>query len=323
MIHAGDRLLIVGRSERVSSLADQGITIEKTRADDHISPHGLMLIEVMPAPRSASEGKSLKDLNFRQRHGLTAIALWRKGRSYRTNVADFKLELGDSLLTIGTPDQLKWIRSSPGWIVLEPDPGDQPVQRKQALISVAVVLGAVAASIAGMPVYLAALAGAVLIVLTGLVAMEEAYRSVEWQAIFLVAGMYAVSIAMVQTGLAAEIGRGLLALVAPFGPLGLAAGAFLLTSLLTQVMGGQVAALVTGPIAISAAIGLQVNPQAIAVATAIGCSASFFTPLVHPVNMLMIAPANYTFGDFFRIGWRLSLLSFAMLLIGMALFWGL
>ena len=135
--------------------------------------------------------------------------------------------------------------------------------------------------------------------------------------------MYAVSLAMVQTGLAGLLGKRMLGLVAPLGPLGLAAGAYLLTALLTQVMGGQVAALVTGPIAISAAISLGVNPQAIAVATAIGCSASFLTPLAHPVNILMIAPANYTFADFFRAGWLLTILSFVMLLVGMVLFWGL
>jgi di/tricarboxylate transporter len=68
---------------------------------------------------------------------------------------------------------------------------------------------------------------------------------------------------------------------------------------------------------------MHVSPQAIAVATAIGCSASFLTPLSHPVNILMIAPANYTFGDFFRVGWRLTLLCFVVLLLGMKLFWGL
>ncbi len=88
-------------------------------------------------------------------------------------------------------------------------------------------------------------------------------------------------------------------------------------------MGGQVTALVTGPIAISAAISLHTSPQAMAVATAIGCSASFFTPLAHPVNIMMIGPANYKFGDFFRVGWALTIVCFVMLLIGMALFWRL
>jgi di/tricarboxylate transporter len=111
--------------------------------------------------------------------------------------------------------------------------------------------------------------------------------------------------------------------VLPFGPLGLAAGAYLLTALLTQFLGGQVTAFVTGPVTISAAIHMGINPQAVAVATAIGCSASFLLPMAHPVNIIMIAPANYKFSDFFRAGWLLSILSFVMLLVGLALFWHL
>ena len=167
------------------------------------------------------------------------------------------------------------------------------------------------------------LTAAVLTMLVGKLSAEEAYHSVEWQAIFLIAGMYVVSDAMVETNLAGLLGNSMLTVVRPLGGLGLAAGAYILTALLTQVMGGQVTALVTGPITISAAIQMGVSPQAIAVATAIGCSASFFTPLAHPVNILMIAPGNYTFGDFFRSGWILTIISFVMLLIGMALFWRL
>lgn len=128
---------------------------------------------------------------------------------------------------------------------------------------------------------------------------------------------------MVNTGLAHLIGQSLLALVTPLGPLGLAAGAFILSALLTQVMGGQVTALVMGPITISAAISLHTSPQAVAVATAIGCSASFFTPIAHPVNILMIAPANYRFHDFFHLGWRLTIVCFITLILGLMLFWRL
>jgi len=182
---------------------------------------------------------------------------------------------------------------------------------------------AIAALVLGLPVYLAMLAGAILLILTGVLDMEEAYRSVNWQAIMLIAGMYSVSLAMVNTGLAQMIGDHMLSLVTPLGPLGLAAGAYALTALLTQVMGGQVTALVTGPITISAAISLHTDPQAVAVATAIGCSASFFTPIAHPVNILMIAPANYQFRDFYHIGWRLTLVCFITLIVGLILFWRL
>ncbi len=317
----GDVVWIVGRAERMLSLREQGVELSEERR--HISELGLMFIEALLAPRSGAEGRSLKELDFRGRYGFSAIALLRKGRSYRTNVADFKLEPGDSLLMVGEPENLNRLRSNPGFIILEPSLSDQPVQKRPALIAVAVVLGAILASILGVPVYLAMLAGAILVVLGGVLSMEEAARAVEWPAVFLIAGMYSASLAMVNTGLAALIGGGMVRLVAPLGPLGLAAGAYLLTALLTQVMGGQVSALVTGPIAISAAISLGASPQAVAVATAIGCSASFFTPLAHPVNILMIGPANYKFNDFFRVGWPLTVVCFVMLLVGMKVFWGM
>jgi di/tricarboxylate transporter len=105
--------------------------------------------------------------------------------------------------------------------------------------------------------------------------------------------------------------------------LGLAAASFLLAAALTQVMGSQAAAFVIGPIAITAALHLGVNPQAIAVAAAIGCSASFLTPLAHPVNVVMMSPGNYRFGDFARVGFGLLLVVFSALMLGMIIFWRL
>jgi di/tricarboxylate transporter len=167
------------------------------------------------------------------------------------------------------------------------------------------------------------LSAAVLILLAGVLAPDEAYRAVEWRAIFLIAGMYAVSVAMVQTGLAALIGTQVLGAVQGFGPLGLAAGSYLLTAGLTQLIGGQVAALITGPIVLSAAVSMHTSPQAMAVAAAIGCSASFLTPIAHPVNILMLRPGRYRFADFFRIGWGLTVVVLVTLLAGMVWFWRL
>jgi di/tricarboxylate transporter len=218
---------------------------------------------------------------------------------------------------------LSALRSDLDFIVLEPDLRDQPIQLRQAFLAISAVVGAVLLSIVGFPDYLAILGGALLLILFGGISMDEAYRSVEWQAIFLIAGMYAVSRAMVATGLADLFGGTVVHLLMPWGGLGLAAGAYLLTGALTQVMGGQVATLVTGPILISAALNGNTNPQAIAVAAAIGCSASFLTPIAHPVNILMVGPANYSFGDFFRTGWPLTILAFLTLLVGLKLFWHL
>ena len=323
IVQPGDVLLVVGREDRLQAFGSAGVEVVGEASHLQISSHGVSFLEVMPSPHSRALGRSLRELEFRAEYRLTALALFRGGRSYRTDVGNFPLALGDSLLTIGSREHVKRLRANPDFIVLEPDLSDQPVRRAGAALAVGVLAAAIAASILGLPVYLAMLAGAMLLVLTRTLEMEDAYRAVDWKSIMLIAGMSSVSLAMVNTGLARLVGEGFLSLVTPFGPLGLAGGAYVLTSLLTQVMGGQVTALVTGPITISAAIGLGTNPQAVAVATAIGCSASFFTPIAHPVNLLMITPANYRFGDFFRIGWRLNLVCFVTLLAGMALFWRL
>ncbi len=318
-----DQLIMVGREEKIQALRDTGLEIEPMNPDSGLSECGIALVELILAPHSEVEGRTLKDIDFRKRFGVTIIALRRLNRSYRTDVGNFSLAFGDTFLAIGSESQVRALKKNPDFIVLEPDLSSQPLRRGPAVLTTLIILAAIAASIAGAPVYLCMLAGAVLTVLTGVLTMEEAYQSVEWQAIFLIAGMYVVSLAMVQTGAASLLGQWMLDVVKSAGPLGIAAGAYLLTTLLTQFMGGQVTALVTGPITISAAISMGVSPQAVAVATAIGCSASFLTPMAHPVNILMIGPANYKFSDFFRSGWLLTIISFVMLLVGLKVFWGL
>jgi len=321
VIHTGDILLIVGREDRVKALAEAGLRITRKESGERISKRGVSFIEVMPSPHSRAIGRTLKELDFRVRYQFTALALFRRGQSFRTDLGNFPLMLGDSLLMTGSRRHLARLRNNPDFLVLETDVSDQPVQKTAAGLTIGVLVAAVAASIMGMPIYLAMLLGGVILVLARVIDMEEAYRAIEWQVIVLIAGMYTVSLAMVNTGLAGFIGDHMVTLLAPFGPLGLAVGAYLLTLMLTQVMGGQVTILVTGPIAISAAISLQIDPHAVAVAAAIGCSTSFLLPIAHPVNIMMIAPANYRFRDFFQIGWRLTLVSFAFLVIGLLIFW--
>lgn len=318
-----DVLLLVGRKERIEKLKELDLDIQPGDGGDHLSPHGVTFVEVILAPRSRIVGQTLKEVGFRQRFGLTVVALKRLNRSYRTDVGDIQLSLGDSLLVIGTPQQIWTIKQNADFIVIEPNPSDQPIDNRRVVFSVGITLAAITASIAGFPVYMSMMIGALMTVLLGVLSMEEAYLAVEWQAIFLIAGMYAVSLAVIQVGLADYLGRSILSLVSPLGPLGLAAGAYLLSALLTQFLGGQVTAFVAGPVTISAAIRMGISPQAVAVATAIGCSASFLLPMAHPVNIIMIGPANYKFGDFFRAGWLLSILCFIMLLVGLSVFWHL
>lgn len=320
-LRAGDMLLLVGREERIKQLSRLGLQIG--REDQAISSLGVTLVELILAPHSAYVGKSVKELNFRRKYAFTVIALMRRDRSYRTDVGDISLEAGDSLLMIGPPERVRDLRIDPDVIILEPVATVRAIPRKRALASVLIFLVSIGLSILGAPVYLAVLAAAVVAILAGLIQIQEAYRSIEWQVIFFIAGMYAASLAMVNTGLAGLIGRLLLSALSGTGALGLAAVSFLLAAALAQLMGSQATAFVIGPIVISAALHLGANAQAVAVAAAMGCSASFLTPLAHPVNVLMMGPGNYRFGDFAPVGVGLLAVVFAAMLAGMILFWKL
>jgi di/tricarboxylate transporter len=323
VIQPGDMLLLVGNEQRVQRLSQWGIEIGREKENVSLSRFNVSLVEVVLAPHSSYEGKTLKALNFRRAYGFTAIALMRRGRSYRTDVGTLPLEAGDSLLMMGPSSRLRDLRANPEIILLEVEAPVPLVPRKRALFSLLLLLGAVAASVMGMPAYLAILSAASLALLLNLLPVQEAYRAIEWQVLFFIAGMSAASRAMVNTGLAALAAENVVRLLTGSGSLELAGAVFLLSAALTQFMGSQTTAFVIGPIAISAALHLGLAPQPIALAAAIGCSASFLTPTSHPVNLIMMNPGNYRFGDFARVGLGLMALTFLTLLAGLVLFWHL
>jgi di/tricarboxylate transporter len=322
-MQAGDSLLIVGREERTTQLSDQGLKVHSLEASHRVGRRDTVAVEVIVPPRSDAEGKSMRDLTFRTRYGFTAVALWRDQRSYRTDVASFTLQAGDTLLLMGSRERLTELRQQHDLVVIETAGSGDELDLPRVLLTLVIALGALIAMFAGAPVELAMLSATVLLLLTRLIQPDEAYSAIKWRAIFLIAGTISVSLAMVQTNLAQMVGGSVVSLAAPYGKMGLVIGTYLLSAALTQVMGGQISPLVVGPITISAAIHLGVNPQAIAVVTAIAGSVSFITPLSHPVNILMIAPANYRFSDFVKSGWVLTIICFIALVIAVPLFWKL
>lgn len=322
-IHAGDTLLIVGREERALQLQQAGLRVHQPAPNTTIESHNVIFVEVIVPPRSNIEGKTLRELTFRAKYGFTAVALWRANRSYRTDVATMPLSPGDTLLLMGLKEKLNLLKTQHDFIIAETTTNQNGMDMPRVMLTLGIAIAALMAMFVGMPIELAAMAAAVLILITGLMKPEEAYAAIKWRAIFLIAGTISVSVAMVQTNLAQMIGSTVVGFVTPLGAMGLVAGTYLLSALLTQVMGGQISPLVVGPITISAAIHLGVSPQAIAVVTAVAGSVSFITPLSHPVNILMIAPANYKFSDFVKSGFVLTVICFIALMIAVPLFWRL
>ena len=167
------------------------------------------------------------------------------------------------------------------------------------------------------------MAGAVLMFATGCIKPGEAYRSMEWKAIFLIAGMWPLSIAIRTSGLAELIVNSIGLQAGVTHPLLAASILIILALIFTQFMSGQVSALVLSPIALAAASQTGADIQGLVMAVALGCSLGFLTPFGHPVNLMIMGPGGYRFKDFVRVGGPLTIVLIAVILAGLALFWNL
>lgn len=324
-IAGGDILLVLGREERVRQLELEGTTIGRNTHPRGFDVHGtpVQLAEVIIPPRSPAIGQTLKQLRLRRKFGLTGVALWRGGRSYRTDVGDFELHAGDALLMVGAQGQVASLAEEPGFLVLDRQGGGhvQPWRAAWAsLVTLAVIVLAAGGWLATAE---AMLAGAALLIVTGCLNMDQAYRAVEWRALMVVAGMLPLGTAMVTTGLAAGLTQHLSRALGAFGPLAVVIALWLIAAALAQVVGGQIAALILGPVAVAAALQLHVNPIAAGVAVALGCAAAFLTPVAHPVNVLVMSPGGYTPGDYLRVGAGLFLTCLVTFAVAMPLLWSL
>ncbi len=322
-IRASDILLIVGRKERVEKLVEWGTRLLD---DPDVLAHSRRLnvepVEIVVAPRSNVVGQSLTQLRFRSQSGLTVVALWREGRSYRTDVGTMPLQVGDALLVLGKPEQVQALASTRDFIVPTLSYTEfslRPEKAPYAIGITAVVLAVAILDLLPLPQMM--IAGAAAMVLSGCLTMEEFYKAIEWRVIFLVAGMLPLSIAIADTGMADRLGGWVI--THADSPMALIGAMTVLTVLITQVIGGQVAALLVGPVAINAALQMGVNPQAMSVAVAIACSMAFITPIAHPVNILIMGPGGYEPRDFLKIGVLMTVIALLALLLGLILFWNI
>ena len=324
-IQADDYLLVLGWEDRVAQLVAFGVSIG--RPQDHAGNgqgYFVDLAEVLIPHRSSVHGKSLVDLNFRAKYHLTCVALWREGLSFRSDVGTIPLEPGDALLMVGTPANIQVLTRDRDFMVLQGTHTVRPPLPQKAGWALGITgLVLLASILEVMPTAEAMMLGVAALALTRCINLDNAYRGIGWRVIFMIAGLLPLSLAMVNTGLAEHAGQIIVTAVRPYGALGLVAALFLLTMGLTQVIGGQVAALILGPIAVTAALTSGVDAQAMAVAVAIACSAAFLTPIAHPVNVLMMGPGNYTPRDFLPVGAGVTVVTLVMLLVGMRWFWGL
>ncbi len=292
----------------------------------HLESESVVIVEVVLAPRSTLLGQTLRAARFRDKYGMNVVGIWRGGRPIRSNLGELPLEFGDALLLQGEHGRIKLLRTEPDLIVLNGRDAERlsaarPAQRRLALL---ILLGAlVLAGLIPSSVGEIMLGAALLMVLVGILTMDQAYGAMEWRSVFLVAGMLPLGLAMTKSGAASLLADKLIAILGPAGPLATLGGLVLLTTLLAQVMNGAAVATVVAPIAIGAAQHTGLDPRALAMGVTLAASLAFLTPLGHPVNVLVMGPGGYQFRDYLRVGLPLTVLLIALILLLLPVFWPL
>ncbi len=279
--------------------------------------------EAVLAPSSSLRCKTLQEIDFRSRFGLAVLAVRRRGATLFERLGDVSIDFGDSLLLQGPVDKINLLRHEPDFLLLDMPPLETRRTQK-APVAVAILLGVLAvAAIGWLPVSAAMFIGALLMVLSGTLTMDEAYRSIDWKSIFLIAGMLPLGLAMQSTGTAQLLADQIVALVGDWGPLAVMMGIYLITGLVTQVISNAAAAVLAVPIAIDAALRLGGDPRAFVMATVIAASTSFLMPIGHQVDVLVFGPGGYRFADYARVGVWLNLLLFILTALVLPLIWPL
>ncbi len=322
----GDQLIMEGRMGSLPVLRgflemtvkDGKTPLLKTLVSDQIG-----MVETILSPHATLAGKTLRQLHFREKFGLRVLAIWRRGKAYATNLRDMALDFGDALLLYGKRERLYMLGRENDFIVLTQSAQESP-RLEKAPLSAALMGATFIPVILGLiPIYIATVIGAALMVLCRCLTMEEAYRAIEWKVVFLIAGMFPLGTALDRSGAARFLAEGVVSAVGPWGPMAVLLALVALTFLATCIIPTAALVLLLAPIILNTSQEMGVTPYGFMMGMSMAASASFMTPISHPANLLVMGPGGYNFKDFMKVGGLLTLVVLIVIMLVVPVFWPL
>lgn len=314
-----DNLFVLLESEALEIVPATGLL---QSSDDDPQRVERRLVEVVIQPDSDIAGRTLESLNFEERYEAAVFAIRRGRQVLHDRMGDIRLRGGDSLLVLASSESFEDLSTDRRFIVV--DEQKRPGMRTAKIpIAVAIVLAVIAVAGAGiLPIVVTSLAGVLAMVVTGCLQSREVYESVDWSVIFLLAGMIPLGTALEETGGAAYLADFIVGFGDILPGLAMLFVFYLFTTLITQVVSNNASVVLMIPVAIQAADSIGAEPFSFVLAVTFAASTAMLTPIGYQTNLMVYAPGNYRFTDFFRVGAPLQLLLALGTTFGIWLFWG-
>ncbi len=310
-VEAGDILRVRCDIAKIRAIQKRaGIVLKpnlKIKQED-IEVEDIILVEAIIAPNSELEGQSLKSIDFRYKFRATALALRHREQLLQEAFATTKLSAGDTILIEVRKENYDYLKNNQNFVLVS-DVVFTKYRKRKIIPAVAIVAAVVITAAGGiLPIMASALIGCVLLVLIGSIKLDEAYHAIDWKIIFLLGGILSLGLALEKTGAAVLVSNFLINSLYGYGPAVILAALYLITSLLTGAMSNNATAVLLAPIAINAAISINVDPRPFLMAIMFGSSASFMTPVGYQTNTMIYSVGQYRFSDFLKVGTPLNII---------------
>ncbi len=323
-IREGDILLLHGNVDTLITMQDKyGLEIHaKTKMDDKkISSNDIKLIEALVPPQSRLANRTLESFGFFRRYKCVVLAVQRRGKIIRNRVSEILLENGDTLLLkVDKGDMQRLLKSSD--LIVTNELTDLYIRKDKVIIALILFLSVVTLTVLNIiPLLAAALIGAVGMIVSRCLTIEEAYEAIDWKVIFMLGGILPLGLVMEQSGTAIWLVNTILTPFAGCGPIVVLALLYLITAILTELMSNNAAAVIIAPIGFSIAASMDVDPRPFLVAITFAASTSFATPIGYQTNTMIHAPGGYRFIDYTRVGGPLNLIFWALAVFLIPILW--
>jgi len=316
-----DSLLVAGNDSNLDSLCSDE-RLNETSLDKYqlqLAKKELGLAEVLLTPNSELISHSLVEVNFREQYDLTVLGIQRMGEPLEEKFSHTALEFGDSLLVAGGWQSICRLQEEHDDFLVLNLPEEiaevAPRRRKAPLALAILAIMLILMTFNLVPSVTAVLLAALAMIVTGCISMNNAYHSLNAQSLVLIAGMLPMATALDKTGAVTLLANGLVNGLGDYGPFALMAGLFILTSVFSQFISNTATTVLIAPIAVAAAIALNISIYPILMTVAIAASTAFATPVASPVNTLVLGPGGYKFNDFVKIGVPLQILAMIITLL--------